>query len=132
MFRDEFRDKVWNDIRQHRCACVCQAAHARGIDRSRASRQRAHRLQRVESGESGVASGRQGPSAELLAVLDEWMSDIAAGDSAAMIANDLGPSLTVDFNTQNANLLCAGNGLDWFWATYALDHTNRKSTDLLN
>jgi uncharacterized protein (TIGR03118 family) len=71
-------------------------------------------------------------TAELLAVLEDWMSDIAAGDSAATIASDLGQSLTVDFNTQNANTLHAGSGLDWFWAAYADDHTNRKSTDLLN
>jgi len=28
--------------------------------------------------------------------------------------------------------LQAGNGLDWFWATFSKDHLNRKATDLLN
>ena len=28
--------------------------------------------------------------------------------------------------------LQVGSGLDWFWATYAGDSTNRKATDLLN
>lgn len=71
-------------------------------------------------------------TAELVAVLDEWMSDIAAGESAAAIAGDLSQSLTVDFNATSANRLRAGTGFDWFWATYAKDKLNNKPGDLLN
>jgi hypothetical protein len=40
--------------------------------------------------------------------------------------------LAVTDNSRYANVLLVGRGLDWFWATYARDVTNRKPTDILN
>ncbi len=65
-------------------------------------------------------------------VLSDWTSDIQHGDTAAQIAALITPRLSVTFNTTNPNTISAGKGRDWFWATYAHDHTNRKPTDLLN
>ncbi|HEV3341571.1 MAG TPA: choice-of-anchor Q domain-containing protein [Pirellulales bacterium] len=58
-------------------------------------------------------------------VLNEWI----AGD-----ITDVRKTLSgaVTYNQTNANTLIAGKGLDWFWDLYGHDHTNRKSTDLLN
>jgi Ca2+-binding RTX toxin-like protein len=61
-------------------------------------------------------------------VLDDW---IANGDQAANVAN-LRARLSVTDNSQYANTLDAGSGLDWFWATYAQDQLNTKATDLRN
>ncbi|HVX13283.1 MAG TPA: hypothetical protein VHC22_19015 [Pirellulales bacterium] len=75
-------------------------------------------------------------SAALEQVLNEWISDLALlnhGLTAQQIAALIRPSLTVaQYNKSSANTLNAGTGLDWFWDTYSHDHTNRKSTDLLN
>ena len=65
-------------------------------------------------------------------VLADWTSDIQHGDTAAQIAALITPRLNVTFNRTNANTIQAGRGFDWFWATYAHDHTNIKKTDLLN
>jgi hypothetical protein len=62
-------------------------------------------------------------------VLEQVLGDWMAGDITDA-ANILTPAIT--FNASNANTLLAGKGFDWFWATYAKDHTNRKPTDLLN
>ena len=61
-------------------------------------------------------------------VLSDW---IQYGASAANVAS-IRQRLSVTYNTSNANTLKAGSGLDWFWETYAADHTNRKAIDLLN
>ena len=65
-------------------------------------------------------------------VLADWTSDIQHDDTASQIAALIAPRLNVTFNKTNANTIEAGRGFDWFWATYAHDHTNRKPTDLLN
>ena len=62
----------------------------------------------------------------LAQVLSDWAL-YGASD-----ATDLRARLHVTYNTSNSNTLDAGSGLDWFWAVYAHDHTNRKTTDLLN
>jgi hypothetical protein len=64
----------------------------------------------------------------LAKVLGDWTP---YGASAANVA-DIRARLKVRYNTTNANLLQAGSGLDWFWEIYALDHNNRKETDLLS
>jgi hypothetical protein len=64
-----------------------------------------------------------------LDVLEQVLSDWIANDITDA-DNLLTPAVT--FNTSHANTLIAGKGFDWFWATYAKDHTNRKPTDLLN
>jgi hypothetical protein len=61
-------------------------------------------------------------------VLDDW---IAYGNQAVNVAY-ISSLLLVTDNSQYANTLHAGSGLDWFWATYAKDCLNVKSTDLLN
>jgi len=64
--------------------------------------------------------------------LDQVLSDwVRAGSSAANIAA-IRSRLQVTDNAINKNTLHAGKGLDWFWATFAQDHLNRKATDLLN
>ena len=67
-------------------------------------------------------------TATLDQILSEWM--LCGSGAASDIRNKLDAIVT--YNTSNANTLQAGNGLDWFWTTYAPDHTNRKATDLLN
>ncbi|HWB11051.1 MAG TPA: Ig-like domain repeat protein [Pirellulales bacterium] len=62
-------------------------------------------------------------------VLEQVLGDWVANDITD-VANLLTPAIT--FNRSNADTLLAGKGLDWFWATYAKDFTNRKPTDLLN
>jgi Ca2+-binding RTX toxin-like protein len=62
----------------------------------------------------------------LEAVLNDWIA------SGAAAASSIRSRLKVTENTKYANNIQAGSGLDWFWYTYAQDHTNRKSTDLLN
>ena len=64
----------------------------------------------------------------LALVLSDWINH---GASASNISN-ISARLNVTYNTSNSNTLDAGSGLDWFWETYAQDHTNRKATDLLN
>jgi Ca2+-binding RTX toxin-like protein len=64
----------------------------------------------------------------LAQVLSDWM---AHGNSAANVSS-IRSRLAVTYNTKNANTLSAGSGLDWFWATYSKDTTNRKATDLLS
>jgi len=61
-------------------------------------------------------------------VLNDWM---LYGDTAANVAS-FRTRLAVTDNSAHANTLLSGSGLDWFWETYAGDHTNRKPTDLLN
>ncbi len=72
------------------------------------------------------------PGDTLSTVLANWVSDIQHHDTAAQIAALIAPRLSITFNKTSANTIEAGNGFDWFWATYAHDHTDRKSTDLLN
>ncbi len=64
----------------------------------------------------------------LAAVLNDWT---VSGGLAANVA-DIRSRLAVTDNSSNANILVAGGGLDWFWATFGGDTTNRKGTDLLN
>lgn len=64
-------------------------------------------------------------------VLNDWISDNFFGVTPAEIAA-IRARLHVTYNKTNANTLNAGHGLDWFWETFALDHTNRKVTDILN
>jgi hypothetical protein len=59
-------------------------------------------------------------------VLNEW---IQSGKNAAA---SIRAELAVTDNTNNANTMLAGSGLDWFWETYSKDTTNRKPGDLLN
>ena len=61
-------------------------------------------------------------------VLADW---IEYGNQAANVAS-IRSRLHVTFNTNHANNLNAGGGLDWFWATYAADHLNANSADLRN
>jgi Ca2+-binding RTX toxin-like protein len=61
-------------------------------------------------------------------ILTNWSVLVA---SAADVAN-IRSCLHVTYNDSNPNKLHAGSGLDWFWETFAGDHTNRKATDLLN
>jgi Ca2+-binding RTX toxin-like protein len=61
-------------------------------------------------------------------VLDDW---VQYGDLAANVAS-IRSRLAVTYNSDHANTLHAGSGLDWFWYTYARDKTNRKPGDLLN
>ena len=69
------------------------------------------------------------PSSDSLRqVLNDWIS---AGKSAANVAG-IRSRLHVTFNSSHANKLTAGTGLNWFWATYAKDVTNRKPSDILN
>jgi Ca2+-binding RTX toxin-like protein len=65
--------------------------------------------------------------AALDAILIEW---VQSSSNAGDIRNKLQGLVT--YNTTNANTLQAGSGLDWFWANYAKDSLNKKSTDLLN
>lgn len=62
--------------------------------------------------------------------LQQVLSDWATSGSAA--AAGIRTRLAVTYNSSHANVLLAGNGLDWFWENYAKDVTNRKATDLLN
>jgi len=64
----------------------------------------------------------------LLHVLDDWVQYGALAANVASIRS----RLAVTYNSDHANTLDAGSGLDWFWYTYAKDKTNRKKTDLLN
>ena len=64
----------------------------------------------------------------LTQVLNDWM---AHGSSASNVAS-IRSRLVVTYNTSHANTIQVGSGLDWFWATYAKDKTNRKPNDLLN
>jgi hypothetical protein len=52
--------------------------------------------------------------------------------AAQLYRGILARELAVTDNSSHANTLQAGSGMDWFWETYAQDHTNRKVTDLLN
>jgi len=61
-------------------------------------------------------------------VLDDW---VQYGDLAANVAS-IRSRLAVTYNSDHANTLDAGSGLDWFWYTYAKDSTDSKPTDLLN
>jgi hypothetical protein len=61
-------------------------------------------------------------------VLDDW---VQYGDLAANVAS-IRSRLAVTYNSDHANTLDAGSGLDWFWYTYAKDKANHKPTDLLN
>jgi Ca2+-binding RTX toxin-like protein len=61
-------------------------------------------------------------------VLNDW---IASGEAAANVAS-IRSRLAVTYNTHYANVLQAGSGLDWFWATDPKDNLNIKKTDLLN
>jgi Ca2+-binding RTX toxin-like protein len=61
-------------------------------------------------------------------VLSEWMQDGSADTDT--IRSQLAGIVT--YNTNKANTLQAGSGLDWFWYADGQDHTNRKATDLLN
>ena len=61
-------------------------------------------------------------------VLADW---VQYGDTAANVAS-IRSRLAVTYNSDHANTLHAGSGLDWFWYTYARDKTNRKPGDLLN
>jgi hypothetical protein len=61
-------------------------------------------------------------------VLDDWIQN---GSQPANVAS-IRSRLRVTFNTDDANKLLAGSGLDWFWATDAQDHMNIKPTDLRN
>jgi Ca2+-binding RTX toxin-like protein len=70
---------------------------------------------------------------QIWGVLDQWIADIKAGDAASKIAGDLsGLASAITYNATNANTLDAGRGFDAFFATYAGDHLNAKSGDLLN
>jgi len=64
----------------------------------------------------------------LAQVLSDWTCWGATPANVASIRS----RLKVTDNTHYANALHAGSGIDWFWATYARDHLNRKATDLLN
>src|SRR5262249_51994749 len=66
------------------------------------------------------------PGDTLAKVLADWTKDILLHETSAQIATAIRPRLSVTFNTTNANTITAGKGLDWFWATYSHDHTNRK------
>lgn len=59
-------------------------------------------------------------------VLADWVSN------GASAANSIRSRLAVTYNNSNANVLLAGSGLDWFFAKFAADIINRKSTDLFN
>jgi Ca2+-binding RTX toxin-like protein len=61
-------------------------------------------------------------------VLSKWAQEGNSAANVAAIRSQLG---AVTYNTQSANTLEAGSGLDWFWASYAKDKLNNKSTDLL-
>jgi hypothetical protein len=61
-------------------------------------------------------------------VINDWMT---YGTAAANVAS-IRARLAVTYNTNNANRITAGKGLDWFWTTYSLDTLNRKAGDLLN
>ncbi|MGH7226964.1 MAG: hypothetical protein ACRELF_27430, partial [Gemmataceae bacterium] len=59
-------------------------------------------------------------------ILTEWI------DQGKSAASNISSDLSVTYNTQHANRLHAGSGLDWFWATDTHDHLNVKKSDLLN
>ena len=61
-------------------------------------------------------------------VLNDWVQNGSQASNVTSIRS----RLTVTDNTSHANRMTAGSGLDWFWATYAKDTLNKKSTDLLN
>jgi Ca2+-binding RTX toxin-like protein len=61
-------------------------------------------------------------------VLSDWISKGATPSNVASIR----ARLKVTDNTNNANTLLAGSGLDWFWENYSKDTTNPKPGDLLN
>lgn len=61
-------------------------------------------------------------------VLDDW---IAYGAHAANVA-DIRSRPLVTCNTQYANTLHAGSGLDWFWATDTQGNLHAKPIDLRN
>jgi hypothetical protein len=65
------------------------------------------------------------PGDALQQVLQDWKLQDAAADA-------IDSRLEVTYNNAYANQLTAGNGLDWFFATFAGDSTNRKPTDRLN
>ena len=71
------------------------------------------------------------PSDTLAKVLADWMNDNESGVTLSEIAA-IRQRLKVTYNTNQANTIDAGSGLDWFWETYSHDQTNRKPTDLLN
>jgi hypothetical protein len=60
----------------------------------------------------------------LAQVVSDWVNGAAPAGIRAR--------LLVTYNAAYANILLAGAGLDWFWATYPKDILNRKPTDLLN
>jgi hypothetical protein len=64
----------------------------------------------------------------LAAVLAAWIQN---GNTPTDLV-DIRSRLQVTDNTTNANTMLAGNGFDWFWASYARDMMNDKATDLLN
>jgi hypothetical protein len=67
-----------------------------------------------------------------MAALDAILADWAQNGTkdATTIRNQLLGAVT--YNTTYANSLQAGGGQDWFWALFAQDKLNNKSTDLLN
>jgi hypothetical protein len=76
--------------------------------------------------DGSVALSQSGDS--LTQVLNDWVTYGASSSNVASIRS----RLSVTDNSSHANTIQAGKGLDWFWATYTKDKTNRKSTDLLN
>ena len=88
-----------------------------------------HDTLQAGNGHNILIDGSVNASTSVLdAILTEWVEN---GQSAAAdIRSRLLGSVT--YNTKNANTLQVGTGLDWFWATYAQDKLNQKSTDLLN
>jgi Ca2+-binding RTX toxin-like protein len=90
-----------------------------------------HHVVRVGDGANILIDGnvRLTQSGDTLAkVLRDWAE---YGELASNVAS-IRARLKVTYNTADANRLTAGDGTDWFWATYADDHTDRKATDLLN
>ncbi len=61
-------------------------------------------------------------------VLNDWITNGTAATNVASIR----ARLAVTYNTNNANRITTGNGLEWFWTTYSLDTLNPKIGDLLN
>ncbi len=76
--------------------------------------------------DGGVQLTQSGDS--LGQILADW---IQYGEQAANVAS-IRSRLDVTYNTHHANNLNAGGGLDWFWATDALDHLNANPSDLRN
>lgn len=67
-------------------------------------------------------------SDSLAQLLADW---VQYGATPANVAG-IRARLLVTYNNSRANTLTAGSGLDWFWATYAKDLTNRKTNDLVD